>query len=407
MVFSHSRLSAYENCPRMYAFRYIEKPPIEERQSIEAFMGSTVHDVLEKLYQAVQMERTPKWEKVRDAYDAYWDKNFNDSIFIVRREYSAQDYRNVGRRCLQDYFVKHYPFRESRTLGLEERITVDLDGSGEYRLQGFIDRLAECDDGTIEIHDYKTSRRLPSQEEVDKERQLALYQLGIEDRWEDVRSVRLIWHYLRSGRTMTSVRSPESLDVLRQETMRLIDTVQGATDRGVLPPNESALCDWCDYQELCPAKKHLFATATMTPAEFSADDGVRLADRFAAASREKKEAEAALLEVRQEVIQFAKATNTTRLVGHNLTVGVSRRIEQTVPRANTSDRARLESLVRASGQWEKVSDLSRSKLPKALQGNLFNKETRSEIESLLSKSEVITVSQRRLSSEDTDDGPDV
>ena len=407
MVFSHSRLNTYENCPRRYAFKYIEKPPIEERQSIEAFMGSSVHDVLETLYKAVQMERTPRWEETRDWYEDYWQKNLSPDVFIVRPEFTAQDFRNVGRRCLQDYFVRHYPFREARILGLEERITLDLDGTGNYRLQGFIDRLDERDDGTIEIHDYKTSRRLPSQAEIDAERQLALYQLGIEDRWEDVRSVRLVWHYLRAARTLTSVRTPESLTQLRQDTMRLIDTVRAATEAGDLLPRESALCDWCDYQSLCPAKRHLFATAALSPAEFSNDDGVKIVDLFTEASRRRKEADAELEVARQEVIRFAAANNLTRLAGHNLSVGISRRIDHAIPRQNTKERARLETLVRASGRWEDVSDLSRSKLPKAVQTDFFDPPTREEIASLLTAKEIVTVSQRRLAREDADDGPDV
>lgn len=405
MIYSHSRLSAFENCPRKFAFRYIEKPPIEEGQSIEAFMGSAVHDILEALYKAVQMERTPRWEEIRDLYEDYWEKNHNDGILIVRKEFTAQDYRNVGRRCLQDYFVKHYPFRDSRILGLEERITVDLDGSGQYRLQGFIDRLAERDDGTIEIHDYKTSRRLPSQERVDSERQLALYQLGIEKRWDKVRSVRLIWHYLCFRRAMTSVRTRESLETLKTDTMRVIDDVEHAMVKEEFPARESALCDWCDYQPICPAKRHLFETAALSPQEFSEDDGVKLADRFVAAGRNKKEAEAELNAARQAVIDFSVATNLTRLAGHNASVGVSRRVDQKLPKANSPERKQIESAVRASGRWEDVSDLSRAKLPKALKTDLFDPDARSQIKSLLIEDEIITVTKRNLAREGTDDGP--
>jgi len=50
-TYSHSKLSTYENCPRQYKLRYIDriKPP-EEEEGIEAFLGSRVHEALEKLY---------------------------------------------------------------------------------------------------------------------------------------------------------------------------------------------------------------------------------------------------------------------------------------------------------------------------------------------------------------------
>jgi putative RecB family exonuclease len=400
-------MSAFENCPRRYAFKYVEKPPIEELQSVEAFMGSSVHETLEELYKAVQMERTPKWEETRDFYEAYWDKNWTDDIRIVRPEYSGDDYRNVGRRCLQDYFVKHFPFRETRILGIEEHIILDLDGTGKYKLQGYIDRLAEADDGTIEIHDYKTSRRLPAQEEIDRERQLALYQIGIESRWDNVQSVRLVWHYLRSGRTLVSVRTRESLDQLRTSTMQLIDTIGETTERGDFPPKESMLCDWCDYQELCPAKRHLFATAAMTPQEFSADDGVLLADRFAEANRRKADVERELKNVREQIIAFGLDQGITRIAGHNISVGINRRTDTTMPRQKTREREQLENLIWESGAWDQVSDLSRTKLPKALTGELFDTEIRAKIAAFLTPKEIITVTKKFLAREGTDDGPDI
>jgi len=407
MVFSHSRLSTYEDCPRKYAFKYIEKPPIEERRSVEAFMGSAVHEVLEKLYQSVQMERIPKWEEIRDFYEDYWERNWRDDILIVRTEFTGADYRNVGRRCLQDYFVGHYPFADGRILGLEERIVFDLDAAGRYKIQGYIDRLVESDDGTIEIHDYKTNRRLPSQDEVNRNRQLALYQLGIEKRWDNVPAVRLVWHYLRANRTLRSVRSREALDELRAETIGLIDTIEAARVDNDFPPHETQLCDWCEFQSICPAKRHLATTAVLTPQEFAADSGVQLVDRFIAAARQRAQAETELQNARQEVIDFGRANNLTRIHGHHASVGISRRWEQAIPNQDDPNRKLLETLVRASGQWDEVSDLSRSKLPKALQGDLFDATARRQIAELLTRNEVITVTKREEATEATDDGPDV
>ena len=61
-------------------------------------------------------------------------------------------------------------------------LTAGEDASG-YWIQGFIDRIARARDGAIEIQDYKTSARLPSQANVDDDRQLALYQIGVGERF--------------------------------------------------------------------------------------------------------------------------------------------------------------------------------------------------------------------------------
>ncbi|MDO9289175.1 MAG: PD-(D/E)XK nuclease family protein, partial [Thermodesulfovibrionales bacterium] len=51
-IYSNSRLSTYENCPQQYKLRYIDKVELPEgaEEGIEAFLGSRVHEALEKLY---------------------------------------------------------------------------------------------------------------------------------------------------------------------------------------------------------------------------------------------------------------------------------------------------------------------------------------------------------------------
>src|SRR3972149_7521601 len=44
-VYSPSRISTYESCPRQYKYRYIDRIPREE-ESIEAFLGPRGHEAL-------------------------------------------------------------------------------------------------------------------------------------------------------------------------------------------------------------------------------------------------------------------------------------------------------------------------------------------------------------------------
>ena len=49
-TFSISRIGTYRDCPRQYKFAYIERPQVEFEDTVEAFLGSRVHEALEKLY---------------------------------------------------------------------------------------------------------------------------------------------------------------------------------------------------------------------------------------------------------------------------------------------------------------------------------------------------------------------
>jgi putative RecB family exonuclease len=48
-TYSHSRLSAFEDCRLKYKFAYIDHIK-REGDSIEAFMGSRFHEVMERVY---------------------------------------------------------------------------------------------------------------------------------------------------------------------------------------------------------------------------------------------------------------------------------------------------------------------------------------------------------------------
>ena len=45
--YSHSRLSCYENCPFQYKLKYVGRIKATLGTTIEAFVGSMVHDALE------------------------------------------------------------------------------------------------------------------------------------------------------------------------------------------------------------------------------------------------------------------------------------------------------------------------------------------------------------------------
>jgi len=273
-VYSHSRLETFENCPLKYKFRYIER--IEKlEQSVEQFLGSRVHEVLKKLYDDLLLEKLDTLDELLEFYAAEWSKNWGPHVRIVRAGMTERNYFDYGAKCLQNYYTQRRPFRQAQTLGTETHLTFPLDGDGKYKLRGYVDRIARRADGTIEIHDCKTSRTLPGQQQADADRQLALYQIGVERNWPEARSVELLWHYVAFSTTLRSRRSPEQLVQLRENTIGLIDRIETTTQ---FEPRRSILCGWCEYKPDCPIWRHPDAVAALPLAQFKANDGVRLAD---------------------------------------------------------------------------------------------------------------------------------
>jgi putative RecB family exonuclease len=193
----------------------------------------------------------PSLEKVLFRFRALWEESFEpDQVRIVREGHSVEHYLEIGERCLRQFYRLHYPFDADETLGLEERVQY-RDPEHGYRVQGFVDRVVRARDGAIEIHDYKTSRRIPSQKRLDADRQLALYQIALRERHPET-PMRLVWHYLTFGATRVSTRTAEQLDALRAEIGELVRRIEAAEQFEARP---SALCDWCEYRDACPAAR--------------------------------------------------------------------------------------------------------------------------------------------------------
>jgi len=65
-IHSHSSLDSFESCPRQYWYQYIGKPPVERVDTIEAFLGTCVHETLEKLYRLRLRGRVLSGEETLD-----------------------------------------------------------------------------------------------------------------------------------------------------------------------------------------------------------------------------------------------------------------------------------------------------------------------------------------------------
>ncbi|VVB62096.1 PD-(D/E)XK nuclease superfamily protein [uncultured archaeon] len=210
-VYSHSRLSCYEQCPQKFKLQYINKVETEVEESVEAFLGSRVHEVLEKLYRDRDHQKMNSLEELLGFLRDEWKDNWSDAIVVVNNEYTPENYLRMAEKYLADYYKRYHPFDQGRTVALEERILINLDEPGEYKLQGYIDRLTEMKDGYYEIHDYKTNSRLPLPEYLRTDRQLALYMIGVQNQYPDVKDVRLIWHFLKFDKEINSTRTKKEL----------------------------------------------------------------------------------------------------------------------------------------------------------------------------------------------------
>jgi RecB family exonuclease len=234
MRLSYSSINTYETCPAKFKFQYEDRVP--QARSAALSFGDSLHRALH-LFHNRPVPVPPSIGELHDMLEASWvSEGFGDAS-------EEQTYRDHGRQVLSQY---HRENAENYRIpaALEFRFTIEVEG---VALSGVIDRMDRIPGGGYEIVDYKTNRRLPPQSRIDQDLQLSIYHMAAKEIW-GIEPERLTLYYLLPGQRMTTVRTPSDIDELR----RRIAIVAERIEAGKFEARQNPLCDWCDYQALCP-----------------------------------------------------------------------------------------------------------------------------------------------------------
>ena len=261
-IYSYSRVNTYFTCPAQFQFRYIERRPSPVAEGIELFLGSRFHETMEYLYEQVS-QRVPTVNETVDHFKNLWtshwtkalqtqkDRGFPDTLRVVQEGQTAEDYRQKGMLFVENYYHQYHPFDQERTEGIERRVAFNLDPKGQFKMQGYIDRLGRDDDGILWIHDYKTSSRKMSEEDAQTEDQLALYQIGLEQdpKFGPKETIKLVWHFVAFQKDqVVAERDPKQIGKLKERYISKIQTIEKARS---YPTKPGVLCRWCEYLTVC------------------------------------------------------------------------------------------------------------------------------------------------------------
>lgn len=374
-IYSHSQLSTYEQCPLKYRLNYRDKIK-RDIEGVEAFLGSRVHDTLKKCYDDARLTKANSLNDLFSYYDNIWQKNWHDSIVITKKDLTQEHYQALGKRMIETYYQRYTPFDSDMTIQTEMRLNFTLDDENKYRLTGYIDRLSRTTNGIYQIHDYKTSAHLPSQEDADNDRQLGLYQIGVRKKWPDINNIKLIWHYVAFDRELISSRSDEAISKLVLETTRLIDEIDSATD---FPPKESGLCDWCEYPDLCPMRKHSYTVEALPMNEYLSEPGVVLVNKYAELKEKASEIEEELGKIKEAIFDYARREQVEMIKGSDRKVRVKFDEKLKFPGKNEAERQELEEAIKSSGKWMEVSQLDTTVITRIVESGLWDKELIDEV----------------------------
>jgi ATP-dependent DNA helicase UvrD/PcrA len=158
---SYSAISAYQDCPRQYWYRHVERLPVV--QSAEAVRGVILHEVLRRVGELRKEGRPISAARLKSIHQQVWrSASFPDP----RR---APAFKRNGAAALEAYRARGG--FDSVPAYLEQPFDVAVDG---WNLRGVIDRIDRTTEGW-RIIDYKSGRPIARRR---RDMQVALYALG-------------------------------------------------------------------------------------------------------------------------------------------------------------------------------------------------------------------------------------
>lgn len=243
---SPSRAGDFKTCPQLFKFRALDK--LDEPTTIHQARGTTAHLALQRLYDRPGQERTP--EALFDLFRGAWTELRIDEEYEGLFE-STDDERKWGVESMglmANYFSIEDPAR-IEPLDRELDMLEDLDG---IVIRGILDRIDRTDQGQLIITDYKTGRAPPERYAFGAFFALKIYALLIRRIYDETPAeVRLM--YLNGPTVYTSPVDDAQLDAMDRQLRALWGAIEKAMSRDNFPARPGRLCDWCAFQDRCPA----------------------------------------------------------------------------------------------------------------------------------------------------------
>ena len=333
MRISYSAFDTYQSCPLKYKFQEIDK--IKTPKSKEAVFGTTVHETMKFIHTPGIL--SPTLDQAMEHFSNTWNPAVFDSPDEERAAFSQ------GIRIIQDYYKKNNP-ANFNIVDLETRFQIEIgDGDDKHIISGIIDRIDKTEDG-YEIIDYKTTKKMPSQEKVDNDLQLSVYLKAFLSRYpkeiENIDKLKVSLYYLKHGVKLSATRT---IDQLKKSEQLFLDTIKLIEEKK-FEPLISPLCDWCGYQNLCPMWKHKFKELRKIDTEEINKDIQEYIELKSAMTITKDR----LAKLQEDIINYMDQEGVERVFGGE---GV---IARTPRRTYKYDEKKIKDILEPLDKWEDV-----------------------------------------------------
>ena len=333
MRISYSAFDTYQNCPLKYKFQQVDK--IRTPKSKEAVFGTVLHDTMKFIHTPGIL--SPTLEQAMEHFSNHW----NPAVFEDENEERAAFSQGV--KIIQEYYKKNNP-ADFNIVNLESRFQIEIGGKDEkHIISGIIDRIDRTEDG-FEIIDYKTTKKMPTQERVENDVQLSVYLKAFLSLYPqeiaNLENIKVSLYFLKHNVKLSAQRTTEQLEETEKVFLETIELIKEQKFK----PNVSPLCDWCGYQSQCPMWKHKFKETRKIDTQEVNDAIEEYINLKSAISLTKDR----LGELQEKIAQYMSQEGVERVFGE---AGI---IAQTSRKTYKYDEKKLKEILVPTGHWEEV-----------------------------------------------------
>lgn len=348
---SYSALNTYKTCPLKFKYQEIDR--IKVPKGKEAVFGTTIHSALH--YMFTHEPLYPSLDQVIDFFRQKW-MEAQEKVTLEAKE--AEAYHNQGATLLSSFYKKNQPWN-FHVLDMESRFEVfleDPDTKESHVVAGVIDRIDKIGDNHYEIIDYKTSRRMPAQAQLDTDLQMSVYHLGLLHKWPhlEAENIKLSLHFLKHGEKISTARSNDALKETRTQVLSTLREIKRRIAKDDFPPTPSALCDWCGYRSLCPMWRHLYQDEKSKIK--NEQELAPLVQEYIALKASSQQNTLRLRELQAKIEDFMTSEKLERVFSDNAYL-TRRNREKPV-----YDMERVRSILTAAGKWDAILKADERKL---------------------------------------------
>jgi len=256
---------------------------------------------------------------------------------------------------------------------MEHRFFLDVNG---VKVMGYIDRVDKLDSGGLSIVDYKTNQELFTNDYLDNNLQLTMYQMAAEQTWRLPVEKLMLYHLRTNTPCPTPPRGPAQIETVR----RLVLDVAGKIQREEFQATENAYCP-CDFPQYCPYYRHKYllpepGKGKAKQARLPGLEAAEAVNRYAALQTKIKELETELGQVKQQIVNYCQAQDLNRVFGENSQI-TYKLVEKT-----GYDEAEVKGALEPLGLWSKVLSFDAGLLKQLLADSGIPEATRQKIASL-------------------------